>query len=357
MVSYLYLVNLIKVYFVNDTKNIIPLLQKIKPTIFITVPRLLEKIFIITKNKAESMSGVTGIILRKAIHYANTHEPFSKNTIINSIWNFVYNKFVFRPIQEKLGGKLKMIICGGAILDNSIYRFFSNVGLTIYQGYGLTETSPVISSNYHNQTKSYTVGHIFDGVNIIIDDKTGEILVNGNNVMLGYYHNKKSTDQSFIKISKDKNKKKSDSFFKTGDIGFLDKDNYLTITGRIKEQFKTSTGKYINPIKIENMINSINGVDQSCVVANGRKFVIVIIFPNENFSINENKINELVHNIDIAIPQINQTLEHHEQIVKFYIHTKTISVFTGELTPSLKLKRNFIEEKFQKIINDLYKEE
>lgn len=329
MVGYLYLHRSVTTFVTSDTKSIPSLLPMVRPTVFCTVPRLLDKIYAKLTQILTSQTGIKGFISKNAYKYAIQHKPLTPHTLIGKL----YRKLVFGKIVAKLGKNFNMIISGGAKLDNATYSFLLNIGLPVYQGYGMTECSPVIASNSPSHHLFGSVGKLFDDVEVTIDPQ-GQILTKGPHVMQGYYNNPQAT-ASIIN---------SDGWLNTGDLGHLN-NGYLFVTGRKKEQFKTSTGKYINPVKIEALINQIPEVDNSCIIADNKKFVTLIIFTTTP------KLS-----IDKEIALINKNLESHEQIKKYYAHPMPAATETGEITPSHKLRREFIYTKFAKEIEDFYKD-
>ncbi|MBT4921691.1 MAG: long-chain fatty acid--CoA ligase [Rickettsiales bacterium] len=341
MVMLLYMMRDVKIYFADDINNVQNLLQEIKPTVVTTVPRLLEKIYLKIRDKILSASFAKKYLALIALKYAlAAPTDWSKNT---PIWKF-FNKILYAKIIGLLGGNIRIMISGGAPLSIDTNRFFFNIGLPLYQGYGLTETSPVISVNYPKATKFASSGKTLPLVNVKIEPD-GEILVKGPNIMQGYYKDKQETQQVM-----------EDGWLKTGDLGYVDKDGYLFINGRKKELMKTSNGKYVSPINIEAKLKNIPYVEMSMAVADGLKFVSAIIFP-DLLSLKAKKIKLKKYHLMVAkeIEIINKDLNHWEKVQKFIIAKELPSVENNQLTPSMKIRRHIILEFYKKPIIHLYK--
>jgi|GEM_PF-2561446 len=333
MICYLYIYRLVNVYFVNDYATLVENFKTIRPTLLTTVPRVLEKAYSKILLSLNSKTGLAKIIASLAKKHAQRHDPNKKSFI-----NKLYNKPVFYKILAIFGGRIRMVISGGAKLNDEVYRFFVNVGLPLYQGYGMTETSPVIASNNPSEYKCYSVGKFFDEISYkILED--GELCVKGPNLMLGYYKQNDGDEKHFV-----------DGYFRTGDIVKIDEAGFVYVISRKKELFKTSNGKYVNPNKIEFLLLQNQVIENCCVIADGKKFVSAVIF-TKNGNKDSNKAE-----IEKIIMQINQKLDPHEQIVKFFISNDFISPEAGELTPSLKLRRFVIYEKYKKQIDNFYEE-
>jgi long-chain acyl-CoA synthetase len=267
------------------------------------------------------------------------------------------DKLVYEKFREFFGGRLRHCITGGAALPDEIYLIFTGAGISIMQGYGLTETSPVISSNAPGAAKVGTVGKPIANVSVRIA-ADGEIEVSGPGVMRGYYHKEEATREAFT----------ADGWFRTGDIGHLDDEGYLVITDRKKELFKTSGGKYIAPSPIEQMLRGSRFISQAVLIGNGRKFPSALIVPNFEMLASYVKLKgldggtpaELCHNetiLDLISRQIDahtKQLAQFERIKRFALLERELSVENGELTPTLKIKRRVIEERYRGVIDKLY---
>ena len=340
MIAYFYILNGVSVHFINDIKLVSGAMQLVKPTIFVTVPRLLEKVLISVRDQISSLSYFKKFLTTLALNYALNHIPSGTKSILHKI----YSKILYKQILNKFGGKVECVVSGGAPLQNEVYRFFINIGLPIYQGYGLTECSPVISSNCPQYSRLYTVGKPFPNVTIRLADDQ-ELLVKGSNLMQGYYSTSPNSKSSF----------NSEGFFHTGDLAEVDAEGYIKIIGRKKDQFKTSNGKYINPSKIESHLNSISQIESSCVVGEGRPFVIALLFVKPQ---HKSDLLSLEISLRQTIDTINLKLDKHEHI--HYYHLVDFSEISnpelGFITPSLKLVRHKIISHFSETIADLYKE-
>jgi long-chain acyl-CoA synthetase len=358
MVMMFYISCGVAVYFVDDVKNVGNLLKEISPNLMTTVPRLLEKVFNKIKENADQTSFVKKIIAKSAINRALKKDVSQKKNYLDKFFDLmVYSKF-----RLAMGGKMRMIICGGASLSNDMERFYTNIGINLFCGYGLTETSPVISANCQKNYKFGSVGKKYPSVEVKLAEDS-ELLARGKNIMLGYHKNIDKTNEVFISENGEK-------WFKTGDLASIDDEGFIKITGRKKELFKTANGKYVSPIFIEQkLIQNLNFLIGSIIIAEGKKFVSAILFADfDNLSNIKNKLSfkgndedfltsEILYNyVKKIIDKINKILDHHQQIQKFYISCDQISVASGEITPSMKLKRNFLEKKYQQIIENFYQD-
>jgi long-chain acyl-CoA synthetase len=336
-VTYYFISKCVNFYFSNDIKSISDDLEKAKPSAVTVVPRFLEKVKNGLNEKIKNNpSKIQKLIGRLCYNYALNHEPTKRHSFLYKI----YDKILYSKIRQKLGGKIKAMICGGASLPDEVYRFFINIGIPLYQGYGLTETSPVVAVNTPDESKIYTIGKAMRGIEVKLTEER-ELLVRGPNVMKGYY-----------KIGNDDARAIDESgFLYTGDLAEIDSEGYIKIIGRKKEQFKTSNGKFINPIKIESMLNAIPYIETSCVIAEGRPFVTVILFPNDA---GVSRISEVQLSLPAYIRQINEQLDRHENIHYFHLNSKPASIEGGQITPSMKVVRSAIINQFKKVIEDFY---
>jgi long-chain acyl-CoA synthetase len=334
--------------YAENAKQLPVNLREVKPTILISVPRVFEKFHDAIWDKINS-----GLSLQKRIFkWALRTE---KNTFAYKIANFL----VFKKIRQQMGGKLRITVSGGASLNANIAKFFSKIGILILEGYGLTETSPVVSVNRENDFKFGTVGKALPGVKVKISDSSKEILVKGPNVFCGYLKNEEGSRKCFDK----------DSWFCTGDLGFMDKQGFLTIIGRAKEMIVTSGGKNVWPEPIENLLNNDRFISQSIVVGNNRKFISALIVPDwqeieiyfkqNNLPLREHS--ELIKSPVLADifqkridEKINPGLNDFEKIKKFKLLPQEFSQDREELTATLKLRRHIVEHHHQKTIEAMY---
>ena len=314
------------------------------------VPRLLEKIFNKIKNQISQKPLISRLIAGFAFKYA-LKEDIDKNSIVYKI----LDKIVYSKLREIFGSRITKLISGGAPLSKEIALFFVNIGVPIYQGYGLTEFSPVISTNYPNSNKVGSCGKIIPSVEVKITENK-ELLVRGPSVMKGYLNQEELTSKTIDK----------DGWLHTGDIAYIDSDGYLFISSRVKEIFKTSTGEYVNAISIEQQLSKNKYIEFAVVISQNKKYTTALLFVDkEKYEIekkNNNNLNieefynrtDIINDISRHIENINKDLNQWEKIVDFKIITNDISIEGGELTPSMKICRNKIEEKYAQLIDSMY---
>ena len=358
MVTYLYLFRGTSIYYAESLETIGDNLKEVKPNMFTTVPRLLEKVYDRIMQKGNELTGAK----KKLFFWAHSlAEKFEINKSQGFLYNFklgIANKIIFKKWREGLGGNLKCIVTGGAACQVRLIRIFTAAEIPIMEGYGLTETSPVISVNRYQESGRMfgTVGPLIDGVQVKIAED-GEILCKGPNVMMGYYKRPDLTAQEI-----------KDGWYHTGDIGILNEKNFLKITDRKKELFKTSGGKYVAPLPIENKLKESPYIEQVMLVGAERKFVSALIvpsFPNlrdwaRKNNMAESSNEELIRNpgvIDLfkeLVESFNKYFNHVEQVKKFELLLNEWSVDTGELTPKMSLKRKVVMEKYRDAIERIY---
>jgi len=253
------------------------------------------------------------------------------------LMNSIVHVLVRKKVKKQFGGNLKAFVSGGGALDKEIGEFLNAIGLPTLQGYGLTETSPVVSCNPIHKIRVETVGPPFKGNKVKIAED-GEILVKGENVMLGYWNKKEETE----KVLKD-------GWLYTGDIGEIDpQDGYLKITDRKKDIIVSAGGDNISPAKIENQLSNSPAIDQSMVYGDGKKYLVALIVPSKEFVNKKEKINEIVN-------EINNGLTLAEKIKKFNLINENFSIENGLLTPTMKVKRNKVIAKYKNILENFYK--
>jgi long-chain acyl-CoA synthetase len=358
---YVYIRYGMRVYYAESIDQVPDNLKEVRPSIFIGVPRIFEKVFERARLKAAQSGRVNELIFDWAIdvakEYAELQASGEPTPIALAAKHGVADQIVFARLREFFGGRLRLCITGGAALSDEIYLIFTGAGISIMQGYGLTETSPVISSNSPHANKLGTVGRPIRNVRVRIA-KDGEIEVTGPGVMKGYYHKDEATKEAFT----------TDGWLRTGDIGEMDPDGYLRITDRKKDLFKTSGGKYIAPSPIEQMLRGSRFVNQAVLVGNERKFPAALIVPNFEMLASYAKLKEL----DISTPaefcshprivdlfarqidRVTPSLAKFEKVKKFALLEHELTVENGELTPTLKIKRRVIDEKYRDVIDHLY---
>jgi long-chain acyl-CoA synthetase len=358
---YVYILNGMSVYFAESIEKVADNLQELKPTIFVGVPRIFEKVYAKAKLKAGQSSRLKEKIFDWAIDvgkdFALRNEKKQPIPRLLAIKHSIADRLVFSKLREIFGGNLRFCISGGAALSDDIWLIFIGAGISIMQGYGLTETSPVISSNNPIDARLGSVGKPIRNVEVRIAPD-GEIEVTGPNVMLGYYNKPDATRDAFT----------ADGWFRTGDIGRFDADGFLIITDRKKELFKTSGGKYIAPSPIEQMIKGSRFVSQVVLVGNDRKFPAALIVP----SFEQLESYAKIKNLDLKTPKefcesarikdlferqvagFTKDLAQFEKVKKIALLENELTVESGEMTPTLKVKRRVIDEKYKDVIEKIY---
>jgi len=360
---YMYLYHGMAVYFAESLQTVGANLQEVRPTILVGVPRLFEKIYQRIQEHAaaagkfaETLLAWSVSVAREYAHHFNDHTPLPATL---KVQHALAAKLVFSKWRQAFGGRIRLLLSGGAALSEDLASIYIGAGIPIIQGYGLTETSPVISASTFEDYRIGTVGKAIPHVEIRIADD-GEIEVRGPNVMRGYYNKPEETRASFT----------DDGWFKTGDIGRIDSDGYLRITDRKKELFKTSGGKYIAPAPIEEAIKRSRFVNQVVLVGAERKFPAALVVPVweqlESYcklkGIEVESHGELCRHpriIDLLQRQIDALtpdLARYEKIKKVALLENEFSIEGGELTPTLKIKRRVIDEKYRDVIEKLYEE-
>jgi long-chain acyl-CoA synthetase len=360
---YMYLHHGIAVYFAESLQTIGANLREVRPTILVGVPRLFEKIYARIHEHATAAGKVNETILLWSVDVAREYADYvSNHRPLPAALKFKHglaSKLVFSKWQEAFGGRIRLLMSGGAALSEDLARIYIGAGIPIIQGYGLTETSPVVTASGLDDYRVGTVGKPIPGVEVRIAED-GEIEVRGPNVMRGYYNKPEETRAAFTE----------DGWFKTGDIGTLDADGYLRITDRKKELFKTSGGKYIAPQPIEQAIKGSRFVNQVVLIGSERKFPAALIVPVweqlESYcklkGIEVQSRSELCRHpriIDLLQRQINAltpNLARYEKIKKVALIENEFTIEGGELTPTLKVKRRVIDEKYRDVIEKLYEE-
>lgn len=358
---YLYILNGMAVYYAESVEKVPDNLREVKPTIFVGVPRIFEKVYAKAKLKAAQTGGLKEKIfdwaMGKAREYAMASASGEPVSSALTIKQELADRLVFSKLRQFFGGNLRSCITGGAALPDDIYLVFTGAGISIMQGYGLTETSPVITSSNPVDVRLGSVGKPIRNMKVRIAED-GEVEAFGPGVMLGYYKKDEANKEAFTE----------DGWFKTGDIGRLDEDGFLYITDRKKELFKTSGGKYIAPSPIEQMIRSSRFVNQAVLVGNERKFAAALIVPNFEQLESYAKIKGLelstpkqfcenARIIDLLERQIaaaTTKLAKYETVKKIVLLENELTVESGELTPTLKIKRRIVNEKYRDVIDKIY---
>lgn len=352
MVVYFYLTRGMRVYFADDPRNLTLYVGEVRPTAMTVVPRLLEKVYMKMKEKTAAKSGVAGTLARRAFERAEKRDENARATPADRL----YDRLVYRKFRAALGGRAHTLISGSAKLAPEIARFFINVGLPIYEGYGMTESSPVVAVNYRGNRKVGTVGPLFPDVEVRIASD-GEVLVRGPNVMRGYHNRPDATTETI-----------RDGWLYTGDLGSMDEDGYLTITGRKKELFKKSTGEYVPPVPIERAIAEHPLVDTAVVFADNRVYVTALVFPDIDAlgRLKEERglaamsdteylqSRQLREELEGHIAEVNRHRHHCEEVVRFAVMDRPAAIETGELTPTMKVRRSAIERMYGEKIEQMY---
>ncbi|MEM1096142.1 MAG: long-chain fatty acid--CoA ligase [Bacteroidota bacterium] len=347
------------VYF-TAPENLLPSLKAVQPTVFATVPRLLEKVYDRIIETATTSKGVKKRLLNWALDLAGKYEAGEQPSRGWRMQGKVADKLVFTKWRDALGGRVKYIICGGAALNADLMNLYAAADINILQGYGLTETSPVITFNRPTRNRAGTVGEPLPGVEVRLGDD-GEIQTRGPHVMPGYYAAPDKTDEVMV----------DGDWFCTGDIGEFTSDGFLRITDRKKDLFKLSTGKYVMPQPLEMELVAHPIVEQAVVVGPGYKFTMALLFPNvdalrvqaASWGLDgEMPLDQLLKHptvrakVQQLVNDANHGMEHWSTIKAFRLMTGTLSVENGMLTPTMKVKRKKVREAYQDAIDVLYAE-
>ncbi|PWN70638.1 long-chain fatty acid--CoA ligase [Chryseobacterium phosphatilyticum] len=350
-----------RVYFLEDPKNIAKALEEVKPTMMCAVPRFFQKVYAGVLEKAEEGSSLKKKIFDWALKTGWETAELRRNEkpvpFGLKLKESVADMLVFSKIKEKMGGRLWFLPCGGASLSPEVTRFFESVGIHVTVGYGLTETTATLTLFPLTHFEHATSGKPLPGVEIRIGE-SDEIQAKGNGIMKGYYNRPEETQKVFTE----------DGWFKTGDAGKFDEHGNLVITDRIKDLMKTSNGKYIAPQQIENLLTNNNFIQQIMLIAEGRQFVSALIVPNFEFLQDFMKGNnipftnwaEAVKNEKIIsfykekLKELQNHLADYEKVKKFTLMPAEFDINTGEITPTLKVKRNVVIKKYADIIENMY---
>ncbi|WP_247233376.1 long-chain fatty acid--CoA ligase [Telluribacter sp. SYSU D00476] len=358
MATYCFIYSGVAIYYAESMEKISENLREVKPTIFTTVPRLLEKVYEAIIRKGSELTGIKKSLFDWALRLAERYEINTPLPLGYKVQLALANKLIFSKWREALGGEVKSIITGAAACQVRLLKVFTAANIIIQEGYGLTEASPIISGNRYPETNRMfgTVGPLLKGVEVKIAED-GEILCKGPNVMMGYYKRPDLTAEVI-----------RDGWLHTGDIGTMINGKFLKITDRKKELFKTSGGKYVAPQPIENKMVESRWIEQIMVVGESQKYVGALIvpafqavkewydgqsltYPGHLAAATDERVRALISE---AIKQYNEYFNHVEQIKNFALLPKEWTVESGELTPTLKLKRKVLLERYQSIIQSLY---
>ena len=347
------------IYYAENMGTIAANMQEVKPDGFDAVPRVLEKFYDVIISKGKNLKGIKKTLFFRAVNLGLNYKPFGENGWLYERKLKIADKLIFSKWRQALGGNVRIVGCGGASLQPRLERVFWAAGIKIINMYGLTETSPVITINRteKGKVKLGSVGMVIEGVEIKIADD-GEILCKGPNVMIGYYNDPELTKSVFDE----------DGWFHTGDIGHIEDEKFLMVTDRKKEIFKLSNGKFIAPQIIENIFKESPGIDQIMVIGEHEKFASALISPNfkyfddwkttkkVSFSSNEELIQhpQIQSFFSSEINKFNTRLNPPERINRFRLVKDEWSPVTGELSPTLKLRRHYIQNKYRSVVEDVY---
>ncbi|MGB2172032.1 MAG: AMP-dependent synthetase/ligase [Flavobacteriaceae bacterium] len=359
VILYIYYHKGVEIHFAESLEKISENLNEVRPYFMTAVPRLLEKVYDKIYSRGADLDGVKQKLFYWAVDLGLKYEPYGQNGWIYGLKLAIARKLIFSKWKAALGGNLELICSGSAALQPRLARVFSAAGMTIAEGYGLTETSPVISvgEEANRGLKFGTVGRPIEEVEVKIA-KDGEILCKGPNVMQGYYKDPEKTAEVI-----------KNGYFHTGDIGIIDEDGQLKITDRKKQLFKTSGGKYIAPQLLENQMKQSLFIEQIMVIGEGQKMPAALIQPAFEYIATwakENTIDlgdsledicqneRLIEAIQADITTSNQNFGKWEQIKKFELIPEVWSIDTGHLTPTMKVKRKVVQEKYQALCDKIY---
>ncbi len=358
MLMYLYQYRSVSIYFAESLETISDNLKEIKPVVMTAVPRLLEKVYDKIIAKGADLTGIKKKLFFWAVDIGLKYEPYGQNGWLYERKLAIARKLIFSKWQEALGGNLELIASGSAALQPRLARIFNAAGMGIMEGYGLTETSPVISANDMRKGgfRVGSVGRILPNQEVVIADD-GEITIKGPNVMIGYYKDPEKTAEVL-----------KNGYFHTGDIGEIDADGFLKITDRKKEMFKTSGGKYVAPQLLENRLKQSRFIEQVMVVGEGEKMPAALIQPNfefvyewaekNNIQIAENDDittnDKVVAQFQAEVDDANESFAKWEKVKQFRLTPDVWSIDDGHLTPTMKLRRKIIKGMYEKLYNDIY---
>ena len=326
-----------KIFYAEKIEKLLENISESKPTIMTAVPRFYQNLYNKININLKKATGLKRYMINATIKLGRKKLLRKNMNFFENFFNSLLNFLVRKKIKKQFGGKLKAFVSGGGALDKEIGEFLNALGLPTLQGYGLTETSPVVSCNPVHKIKIDTVGPPFKGNQVKIAED-GEILIKGENVMLGYWNNIEET-----------NKVIKDGWLYTGDIGEIDQeDGYLKITDRKKDIIVSAGGDNISPAKIENLLSNSEAIDQCMVYGDKKNYLVALIVATKEFKGNKDKIK-------IIIDNINEKLTLVEKVKKFYLIDENFSIENGLLTPTMKVKRNKVTLKYKDILENLYK--
>ena len=326
-----------KVFYAEKIEKLLDNISEAKPTIMTAVPRFYQNLYNKININMKKTTEFKAILIKATINLGRKKLLRQKMNLIEKLINSILNILVRKKVKKQFGGNLKAFVSGGGALDKEIGEFLNAIGLPTLQGYGLTETSPVVSCNPIHKIRVETVGPPFKGNEVKIAED-GEILVKGENVMLGYWNRKEDTEKAI-----------KNGWLYTGDIGEIDpKDGYLKITDRKKDIIVSAGGDNISPAKIENQLSNSIAIDQCMVYGDGKNYLVALVVPTKEFKGNKDKITEIIN-------KINENLTLAEKVKKFYLIDDNFTIENGLLTPTMKIKRSKITIKYKNILENFYK--
>ena len=325
-----------KVFYAEKIEKLLDNISEAKPTIMTAVPRFYQNLYNKININMKKAKGLKAKLIKYTIDLGKKNLLKKKMSILEKLANFILTILVRKKIQKQFGGNLKAFVSGGGALDKEIGQFLNAIGLPTLQGYGLTETSPVVSCNPIQNIRVETVGPPFEGNEVKIAED-GEILVKGENVMLGYWNKEEDTNKAI-----------KEGWLYTGDIGEIDTDGYLKITDRKKDIIISAGGDNISPAKIENQLSNFLEIEQAMVYGDGKNYLVAIIVPAKEFIKQKEKINEIIN-------KVNNNLTLVEKIKKFNLVDESFTIENGLLTPTMKVKRSKVILKYRNILESFYK--
>ena len=326
-----------KIFYAEKIEKLLDNISEAKPTIMTAVPRFYQNLYNKININMKKATGLKKKLIEVTINLGKKKLLNKEMNLFEKIINYVVNILVRKKVKKQFGGNLKAFVSGGGALDKKIGEFLNAIGLPTLQGYGLTETSPVVSCNPINKIRVETVGPPFKGNEVKIA-QDGEILIKGENVMLGYWNRKEDTEKAI-----------KNGWLYTGDIGEIDpKDGYLKITDRKKDIIVSAGGDNISPAKIENLLSNSSAIDQCMIYGDGKNYLVALIVPVKEFKGNKEKISKI-------IDEINENLTLVEKIKKFYLIEESFTIENGLLTPTMKIKRSKIILKYKNTLENFYK--
>jgi long-chain acyl-CoA synthetase len=349
----------------ESTDKIVQYLSEVKPTVLFAVPRIFNRIYSGVEKQMEARPAIIQKLFRSGLRAATKKHQNKPLGLGEKLTLALADKLVFSKVRARFGGNLKYAISGAAALSRDVAEFIDGLGITVYEGYGLTETSPIVSSNIPSHRRLGSVGRPIKGVRVVIDKvvtgdpKNGEIVVYGPNVMQGYYNHKAETDAVFT----------ADGGFRTGDMGYLDEENYLYITGRIKEQYKLENGKYVVPAPLEEALKLSPFVSNIMIYGDNKPFNVAVVAANvenvkewaKSHGLGDKKIDELVSDdrlrakVKDELDKLSTEFKGYERIRNFTLISEDFTQENGMLTPKLSVKRRNVLQKWGGEIEKLYK--